>query len=1137
MQKSINRELHMFRTLAAAASLCLSFLSTAALNAQDVVPVGAGSYASFPPASAGKGAEEMLARKFPLVGSMSRPIPTNKLWTHLLNGKPEGTLWMYPWRVDPREAGLELFLPLKWNENGSDPVAESPLKVEGRDFRTKQLLVKEWGDWTLSFRLTADENRHIDVTVGEGMPIVWLEPQGVDLLLKGTNDSRAIGSDGMPLVFPSTTRQFLISMADRTFGVILPPNATVSREGDALRVNFSGKSFAAIAALSKPSDLKLAAESAYAIPRDSKLSWTFDPEKGQVRTLWKVRTEPLAPGQADIVLQGWLAHHWRGAEHQLSLSGPEFLTSRGPLKTASGNDFELVYDFAGILPSLPAPKVIPGEHPYLPQRMEELLARRVDQPRYGDDSYWGGKDLLHFSQFLHFARHVNSPKQKQLKELSRKSLADWLTYKPGEEAHFFAWYPNWKALIGFKESYDSVRFNDQHFHYGYFTLSAALLGMEDPEFLEKYGPMLKLVAKQYANWDRKDDRFPFLRTFDAWAGHSWAGGLGSLGGNNQESTSEAMQSWIGLFLLGTMLEDAEMTAAAAMGYCMEARATMEYWFNEEGDILPKEYKSPIVGILWSGGNVFGTYFSGDPAWVYAIQCLPQSPGLDYLARKPEWSRKLYKQIMALRKTKEGSDDLAVMGDLGNCMLAQLSLIDPAAAAAEFDRLWDKKNEITHNSLDAARTYYQAHSYRLLGPRKWDVKLNLPTSSVYANPETKSTTYIAYNPQPFPVVVRATQSGKVIGSFVAASRQLTTTTKLDPEAKGGLAGTVPSAGDMATSRKLDALYAVYHGPLDPASLNKVRLEGKGKPEFKTSTLDGGRVLKCLLSGPLTPGESYRWQLPGSQTISFTLEGQPPLALESSQPAQGQERVPANAELQLTFNAPITAKSASQVRLEGKDAPALTPKASNRADTWDYALAGELQPDESYALVIPAGITSTFGDKLAEEKRVTFASGPSSCPPNIYAESFAGNGHWKNDIDIDWANAESPHTGQRAIKLTTRDKEGALALFNGSDNRGSGRQPVDLMKYRQVECWIKGTCDSLWIKIGHPVFDNKAFNQTHVQGVTQTYKRFTLDIPSPKNEINTVFEITVPAGATVYVDDIRFIDGKDYPKRVTKKPVGK
>src|SRR5712691_8267485 len=201
-----------------AAAVCFCVLHVSLVSAQEVVRVGAGSYASVPPANAGKAAEEMLKQSFPLVGSAPRPIPTNKHWTNLLKGKPEGTLWMYPWRVDPRETGLELFLPWRWNENGSDPVAESPLKFEGRGFHTQQLQVKEWGDWTLTFRLLAESDRYIDVTVGEGMPLVWLEPKGVELVLKGTSDARTLSSDGKPLTFPSSAQQFLISMAGRHFG-------------------------------------------------------------------------------------------------------------------------------------------------------------------------------------------------------------------------------------------------------------------------------------------------------------------------------------------------------------------------------------------------------------------------------------------------------------------------------------------------------------------------------------------------------------------------------------------------------------------------------------------------------------------------------------------------------------------------------------------------------------------------------------------------------------------------------------------------------------------------------------------------------------------------------------------------------
>jgi endoglucanase Acf2 len=541
-----------------------------------------------------------------------------------------------------------------------------------------------------------------------------------------------------------------------------------------------GKSFAAIAAMKTARDLALFAQCAYSIPRESRMDWSYDARRGKVTTTWTVKTEPLAPGKADVVVQGWLAHHWRGAASDTELSGPEYLTPRGPLRTSLGNAFQWVYDFDGFLPDLPAQAPRGGAADFDPRRMAQLLDYCAKNPQYGDDSYWGGKDLLRFAQYMLMARELKSPAYARLRELSRKSLADWLTYTPGEKAHYFTRYANWHALIGIKDSYDSARFNDQHFHYGYLTLSAALLGMEDPQFLADYGDMLRLVAKQYANWDRKDRRFPLLRTFDAWAGHSWAGGLGSPGGNNQESSSEAMQSWIGLFLLGTMLDDAQMTAAGAMGYAMESRATLEYWFDLHGDILPAEYKHPLVGVLWSGGQVYGTYFSGDPGWIYGIQCLPQSPGLDYLVRDPQFARKAFRTALAARKAKEGSDDLAAMGDLGNVLLAQASLVDPQWAAAQFDRLWAAGSPIVQKHFGAGTTYYNAHAYCGLGHRLWNVHLSIPMGAAYYNSETKMATCVVYNPKPHPVTVEAMRDGKSLGVLVAAPRQLTSVHKLRNE---------------------------------------------------------------------------------------------------------------------------------------------------------------------------------------------------------------------------------------------------------------------------------------------------------------------------------------------------------------------
>src|SRR5947209_19891754 len=87
-----------------------------------------------------------------------------------------------------------------------------------------------------------------------------------------------------------------------------------------------------------------------------------------------------------------------------------------------------------------------------------------------------------------------------------------------------------------------------------------------------------------------------------------------------------------------------MTAAGVMGYASETESTMNYWFNVGGDVFPPSWKHAVTGMVWSGGKVYGTYFTGDPAWIYGIQWLPASPMLSYLVRDPAFAKKSWENM-------------------------------------------------------------------------------------------------------------------------------------------------------------------------------------------------------------------------------------------------------------------------------------------------------------------------------------------------------------------------------------------------------------------------------------------------------------------------------------------------------------
>jgi len=795
------KTLHIPQRFFLAALLGAGLLS---VHGQDAISIGKGSYASFPPPGIAKGKpEEVNNRPLFLVNEDDRPIPTNKWWTQLIVSRFAKELWAYPFRVDPSEKGLAIYYPQTWKPEGNGPACDLPLTITGKNFQPADSRAKDWSDWLVSFRLGASADSYMDVTIGEGMPYVWLECKGVQPVLQLPAGAEAAFFDrtGKPATLPVTGDCVGITYGNRSYGIFAPDGTRFEADNDAVNVTFAGKdSYLVVCPLPTAKDLDYFHAYAYAIPRDTRVFWQYDPVKAQVVTTWKITAQPLR-GTGTQIVQGWLPHHYRGTAQTLAFNQLEYLTPRGKLRCTVGNEFSIAYPYTGIVPNLPAPGKTGGAHDYDPTRMQGYLADIAAKPKFGADTYWGGKDILRFGQGALMAQQTKDVSYKAFCDGLRSGMTDWFTYTPGEKDHFFAAYPKWHAIIGMSPSYGSEGFNDQHFHYGYFTFATALLAMQDRQFASDYGPMAMLVAKQYANWDRTDKRFPFFRTFDLWAGHSWAGGTSSGGGNNQESSSEAVQSWAGLIYLGQALGDKAMTEAGIMGYAMETRATMEYWFNASGEVFSPQWKHPVTGMVWSGGNVYGTYFTGDPAWIYGIQWLPASPMLSYLVRDPAFARKSYEnmtkdfeaheQADAAKKLKPGKKPhearpatIKTFGDaLGSVMLGYVLMYDSAWAAEQLDALWDEPGDkVAHNASQMGIMYYMMHSMRSLGRVDWTCHTTSPTSMVYINDATKTRTYVVWNPMPVQQPVDVYENGKNVGRLMAAPQALTSTATIYPPAR-------------------------------------------------------------------------------------------------------------------------------------------------------------------------------------------------------------------------------------------------------------------------------------------------------------------------------------------------------------------
>lgn len=772
-------------------------------------PNGLGSYASEPPAIATDAnlRDFVVNRQYDWINKPAgAALPTNDWWTNILASPFSGNLWTYPLKVNTSQNGVGVSAFNGINASGGNitPSGEEAVTMMGQSGTFTRDALVNYGDWTVKFRMEQTASQYMDVTIGRGLPTAWFEFNGIAPRLSLGGNPPAYNATGGQLGNSFTLDRFRIQKGSRSFGVFAPAGTTFTLVNGGYNVTFASgaKQFLVVAALPDSSNatLDLFYKNSYAVPRNSTYGWNYNATNGAVSTTWTMTTELLKAGATDAVVQGWLPHNYRDIKGGPTLlANAQYATIQGPVKLSVGKSFTVVQPTNGVNFVLPAPKSIGGTSDYNAQQMATYLAGYNKNYKSASDTYWGGKTLQETAELTLMAQQLNDPNYARLLGNLKTAVTDWLTYSPGETAFFYAKYAKDKALVGFNPSFGSEKFVDHHFHYGYLTSAAGVLAMLDPAFADDYGAMAKLVAKEYANWDRADTSLPFLRTFEPWSGHSYAGGLGDGRGNNQESTSEAIQSWLGLVLLGQALNDPQMTAAGMMGYTIEAKAENEYWLDiAHNDLTPDSFGRPSVAINYDDARQYQTFFGLNPEYSLGILGLPLWPSMDFLGKHKTNMQGVIDAMFDYRKTfynNPAAGTYASFETVGggtdwfNVILGMQMQVNPQVAANEYARVWSAQTAAGKDPLTGLY-YYQAQSMRTHGTRDWSYHLSLPASGVYTNAVTGKRTYVVYNPSTTQQTVQVLDANNiVIGTFAAAGRKVTVVEVPINANTGKISGTV------------------------------------------------------------------------------------------------------------------------------------------------------------------------------------------------------------------------------------------------------------------------------------------------------------------------------------------------------------
>lgn len=745
LHRQIFISLVMRKTLLILFALVVAGYQLSAVSGQQVIRVGRGSYASFAPLSAsrtdergGSQAYQMEHRKLYIPDSLlqrlgvpdgSKPgtlaLPTNDWWTHALVNEWTGKIWGYPYWAEATAQGVEIGYPDHWENTGCEVKWDTPLAlsftntITGKRAAFKEALVDSWSDFMMSF-VMQDGDAWVRVICVHGSPIVWVEAKDINVTATNPNEGKY----------------------------------TVSQQ------TARGKQWTTVTLLTEGVDAATVAQYAQRVPRTTRVNYEYKATQSLLSTTFCITTEDIATGALSSsakCLIGFLPHHYY-SNQQSAISSQvvgEYLSPRGMMKVLEGNDFTFDYTVHGYLPFFPQP--LQWAEGFSATRMQQLNADYAARGTFGGDTYWGGKGLTQMMHYMSFALQMGDTATFRLaKQRLKETLIDWYTYTPGEPRFYFARYNRWGALVGFDCSYDSDTFNDHHFHYGYFVYASAVLCMLDEDFREQYGAMAREVARDYANWQRSADE-SWFRTLDPYCGHSFAGGLGNGGnGNGQESTSEAIQGWGGVWMLGAALGDQEMLEAGIFGYTLETRAAAEYWFDRgRRNIDFTKYQHPYCCNLTMQGVGWWTWFSGDPVWMHSIQWLPISPILtNFFSEDLNFTRWDYTEMYQGKEVGDYEAPQGGLGDesgLGNVCLSYLSLFDADSAARVWDRMDKIGKALAKNPDTGGITYWLTHSHKALGEKRYDILCDHPLACAYTDSKGV-TTYAVYNAGKSPLTV-------------------------------------------------------------------------------------------------------------------------------------------------------------------------------------------------------------------------------------------------------------------------------------------------------------------------------------------------------------------------------------------------
>jgi endoglucanase Acf2 len=453
-------------------------------------------------------------------------------------------------------------------------------------------------------------------------------------------------------------------------------------------------------------------------------------------------------------LLGLYPHQWHDNASVQGRLGPTFDTVRGKIRLLAASQFTIGAAYAGFVPFWPGVTDSPRKAELIDLMKSDLRnARRLMLPE-GKSAYWQGKGLQRIVKLLDVVEQQgDTAARDQLLALLKKRTEEW--FSGNDAKNYFFYDKSLGVVASYPDDFHAIdEINDHHFWFGYWIRSAAEIALRDPAWAarDRWGGMVELLISDIATNERGRADFPFVRNFDHYEGHSWAVGIGGAGpygfwGNNQESSSEAINAWAGLILWGEIHGNRALRDLGVYLYAAESQAIEHYWFDVHGIVFAPEYKNVEVAQLFGGQYIHNTWWTDDPREIKGINLLPITTASTYFGRHPDYIRRNLGSLKGEQDVWAARGKKIDPADIWQDVFAKyLALADPAAGLAAWDRwgaveLGETRSHTLHWLLSLNET----------GPPDLSITADTPLYSVFKRADGRRT-YLAFNATKTPIDV-------------------------------------------------------------------------------------------------------------------------------------------------------------------------------------------------------------------------------------------------------------------------------------------------------------------------------------------------------------------------------------------------